>query len=136
MQKTQVLKWARENSCPWDEEVCASAASGGHLALLKYCWANRCPWNEYTCELAAEGGHLEVLKWARSKGCPWDEDVCAFAAEEGHMEVSLKGLCEYAPPRNLYGFDQGHGKGGVPLFSLVCLSQSHEWLCISRMKMV
>lgn len=83
----QVLKWARENSCPWDEEVCASAASGGHLALLKYCWAHRCPWNEYTCELAAEGGHLEVLKWARSKGCPWDEDVCAFAAEEGHMEV-------------------------------------------------
>lgn len=90
--KPQVLKWARENSCPWDEEVCASAAAGGHLALLKYCWANRCPWNEYTCELAAEGGHLEVLKWARSKGCPWDEDVCAFAAEEGHMEVRPSGI--------------------------------------------
>lgn len=83
----QVLKWARTNGCAWDEEVCASAASGGHLDVLMYCWANRCPWNEYTCKLAAEGGHLEVLKWCRSKGCPWDEDVCAFAADEGHIEV-------------------------------------------------
>jgi hypothetical protein len=41
-----VLKWARENGCPWDEE---------------------------TCSAAAEGGHLEVLKWARENGCPWTE---------------------------------------------------------------
>ena len=26
--------------------------------------------------------------------------------------------------------------GGVPPFSLVCLSQSHEWLCTSRMNIV
>ena len=26
--------------------------------------------------------------------------------------------------------------GGVPPFSLMCLSHSHEWLCTLRMKMV
>ena len=57
----QILKWARANGCAFfDEEVIASAASGGHLDVVKYCWAQRCPWNEYTTELAAEGGHLEV----------------------------------------------------------------------------
>jgi hypothetical protein len=40
-----VLKWARENGCPWDE---------GDVRV------------------AAKGGHLEVLKWARENGCPWD----------------------------------------------------------------
>lgn len=85
----QVLKWAVDNGCPWDEEVCAFAAAGGHLEVLQYCWASGCPWNEYTCKFAAEGGHLEALKWCRSKQCPWDEDVCAFAAEEGHMEARI-----------------------------------------------
>ena len=58
---SQILKWARANGCAFfDEEVVASAASGGHLDVVKFCWAQRCPWNEYTTELAAEGGHLEV----------------------------------------------------------------------------
>ena len=40
-----MLKWARENGCPWDQDTCASR----------------------------RGGHLEVLKWARANDCPWDE---------------------------------------------------------------
>ena len=103
-----MLKWARENDCPWDEETCAKAAKGGYLEVLKWArervpgngravgddgghlevlkWAreNGCPWNERTCASAAEGGHLEMLKWARENGCPWNEDVHARGGG-GHL---------------------------------------------------
>jgi len=42
--------------------------------MLKWARENDCPWDEWTCTFAAEGGHLETLKWARTNGCPWDED--------------------------------------------------------------
>ena len=48
-------------------------ASGGHLDILKWLRENGCPWNGYTCAYAAMNGHLEVLKWARENGCPWNE---------------------------------------------------------------
>ena len=51
-----VLKWARENGCPWDEGA--------------------------TCAYAAYGGHLDVLKWARLNGCPWDENSRRLATEK------------------------------------------------------
>ena len=65
-----MLKWARENGCPWDEMTCANAASGGHLEMLKWARENGCPWDENTCANAASGGHLDVLKWARENGVP------------------------------------------------------------------
>jgi len=66
----EVLKWARENDCPWDKRTCAHAAKGGHLEVLKWARENGCPWDENTCACAAYRGHLEVLKWAHANGCP------------------------------------------------------------------
>jgi hypothetical protein len=55
--------------------------------VLKWARENDCPWNEWTCENAAKGGHLEILKWARENGCPWDEETRELAAEElGYVE--------------------------------------------------
>lgn len=40
----ELLKWARNNGCPWNQEICASAARGGHLeghndrCIFKYEW--------------------------------------------------------------------------------------------------
>jgi hypothetical protein len=83
----EVLKWARENDCPWDEWTCMRAAEGGHLEVLKWARENGCPWGVETCAWAAQGGHLEVLKWLRENDCPWDECTCVHAAECGHMEI-------------------------------------------------
>jgi hypothetical protein len=83
----EVLKWARENGCPWDENTCYLAAEGGYLEVLKWARDNDCPWDEATCANAAYRGHLEVLKWARENGCPWDENTCAYAASGGYLEV-------------------------------------------------
>ena len=74
-----MLKWARQNGCPWYENTCEATARGGHLEVLKWARQNGCPWDEETCADAAEGGHLEVLKWARQNGCPWDEGTWSIA---------------------------------------------------------
>jgi len=60
-----MLKWARENGCPWDESTCSPAAKSGHLEVLKWVRENGCSWSQDTCSQAVENGHLEVLKWAR-----------------------------------------------------------------------
>ena len=33
----EILKWARENGCGWDERTCVEAAKGGHLEC-PYTW--------------------------------------------------------------------------------------------------
>jgi len=69
--------------------ICASVARSGHLELLKWYREQNCPWDEDTCALAAKGGHLEVLKWCREQRCDWDENTCASAAKGGHLEVLM-----------------------------------------------
>ena len=68
----EILKYAHENGCPWDENTCCRAAENGYLDCLKYVHENGCPWNEGTCHLAARYGHLECLKYAHENGCPWN----------------------------------------------------------------
>jgi hypothetical protein len=54
--------------------------------VLKWARENGCPWNKYTCENAARVGHLEVLKWARENGCPWNKYTRQVAARNGYVE--------------------------------------------------
>ena len=55
--------------------------------MLKWARDNGCPWNWETCTRAAQGGRLEVLKWARESGCPWTEDTRRLAASKGYVET-------------------------------------------------
>ena len=70
-----MLKYLRENGCPWDEQTCLAAAEMGHLDVLKYAHENGCPltWQGH-CYLAAEGRHLDVLQWLIDNGCPYEID--------------------------------------------------------------
>ena len=52
----------------------------GHLEVLKWLRENGCPWDMLTYSNAAKNGHLYVLKWLKENGCPWDEMTCAYAA--------------------------------------------------------
>jgi hypothetical protein len=47
-------------SFPWDEETCACAAYGGHLEVLKWARENGCPWDEWVRQLAALRGYVET----------------------------------------------------------------------------
>ena len=60
-----ILRWARENDCPWNAWTTSRAAEGGHLDTLRWAIANGCPFGDETCRRAAQGGHLEVLQWLR-----------------------------------------------------------------------
>ena len=60
---------------------------GGHLEVLKWARENGCPLDEETCWYAAMGGHLNVLKWARENGCPLHERTRKLAAEIGYVET-------------------------------------------------
>lgn len=83
----ETLQWLRVRGCPWDEGMCAVAAGEGHLEVLQWLRSETCPWDARTCTAAARNGHLHVLQWARYKRCPWDAATCSAAAQGGHLNV-------------------------------------------------
>ena len=53
--------------------TCYAAAMYGHFEVLKWARENGCPWNWRRCARAvAEGGHLDAQKWMRANGVLWD----------------------------------------------------------------
>jgi hypothetical protein len=56
------LKNLLQRGHPHKWVVCKFAAEGGHLKVLKWARENDCPWDENTCFQAAFGGHLEILR--------------------------------------------------------------------------
>ena len=96
----EVLKWAREHGCPWEDKIvdnagadcCALTAWDGHLELSKWLRKQACPWDERTCAYCRIGrapGGIEVASGSRlSVGCGHAE-TCAWAAEGGHLEVRM-----------------------------------------------
>ena len=46
------------------------AANYGHLEVLQWAREHHCPWDEQTRQLAEHEGHLELLQWAVEQGAP------------------------------------------------------------------
>ena len=57
----------------------------GHLAVLQWARENDCPWDENLCMYAAKGGHLQMLRWLRENGAPWFEETPQLAAQRWPM---------------------------------------------------
>ena len=70
-------------------DVCAAAANNGYLNILKWARENECPWDETTCSWAASSGQFQTLKWAKDNGCPWNEDTITEALKQGHWNVAI-----------------------------------------------
>jgi hypothetical protein len=68
-----VLQWLIENryTC-LDAQICAYAAMNGQLELMKWARQNDCPWDMWTCTYAQVWDHRDILQWARENGCPYD----------------------------------------------------------------
>jgi len=69
---TEVLLGLKGGDDSWSAKArrfSKEAAASGNLDLLKWGRENGCPWDEWTCTLAAAGGHLDTLQWARENGC-------------------------------------------------------------------
>ena len=50
--------------------------------MLRWARANGCPWNNDTWMMAAHHGRLEALRWARENGCPMDGKTREYAAQQ------------------------------------------------------
>jgi hypothetical protein len=93
-----VVRWLREQGCPWYANACAAAAGGGYLTLLQWLREQGCPWDATTCASAAEGGHLDVLAWARANGCPIiGRNVTEPLARRGDLDTLVWAWGEGAP---------------------------------------
>lgn len=84
--KLDILDFAHQIKCPWNQQTCNLAALSRHLNCLEYLYQNDCPWNEYVCKYAASNGDLEMLKFAHHHKCPWDASVCMYAAQDGYLD--------------------------------------------------
>lgn len=84
-----LLKWARQNKCPWGGKMtCVHAAKNGHLHILKWMKRNGGPMNIGISGEAAKYGHLDVLKWADRHGLLlWSPTICSLAAIGGHLHI-------------------------------------------------
>ena len=51
----EMLAWAKDNGCPWEEDTCAAIAAGGHLDVLQWAQKHDCPWDEATCTQLGAG---------------------------------------------------------------------------------
>ncbi|CAN0177939.1 unnamed protein product, partial [Scytosiphon promiscuus] len=78
-----VVKWARENGCPWNEPALCRRCCAGKLAGAE----NGCPWSERACPMLAQSMKWDVLRFAREAGCPWGAETCSMIAGHGNLSV-------------------------------------------------
>ncbi|CAM9484125.1 unnamed protein product [Phaeothamnion confervicola] len=71
-ERPTVLRYVREEGCPWDESCCSSAGEHGRLDALQFARLHHCPWDDETCSESRAAGHSDVVAWAHANGCPCD----------------------------------------------------------------
>lgn len=59
----EVLKWARENNCPWDNQVCLHAVKNNNFELLKWAIENDCVCNYSVCKHIIKYDRVEIFEW-------------------------------------------------------------------------
>jgi hypothetical protein len=51
--------------------TCLGAAAGGHLQVLQWARERHCPWDENAIRTnAASRGHVDMLRWLDEQGVP------------------------------------------------------------------
>ena len=54
----------------------------GNLELVKWLRNEGCPWDTIMCDYVVHHGHVKVLRWARENGAPWNAATRDRAAAE------------------------------------------------------
>jgi len=92
-----MIKWARNNGCPFYHRMCGYCSINGRFEVLKWLYKNGCPWDDKTCAWAAYRGNMEMLEWVYNKGCSLNKLTFYYAAVENHFNI-LKWLHEKKCP--------------------------------------
>lgn len=66
----RVLKFLRDQKCPFSKNTFAHAIRRGNMKTLEYLRENNFPWTGQCYNYAAWSGNIQVLNWLRDHGCP------------------------------------------------------------------
>ncbi len=77
----EILRWAREQGCPWDDLVHSQAAIGGHLEVIEWAVDNGLPCNPAIAHGAAARGHYHVIAWALRRRLNIPTDVMELISQ-------------------------------------------------------
>ena len=100
----QVLKWARQHGCPWEDQrdldansaewlddtlsTVGAAAVGGHFDCFTFAVEYGAPRTWRVLRSAARNGNLEILEWAMSHGMQFESREELFEEEEEWAEIA------------------------------------------------
>jgi len=76
-------------SIVFDSAFAKAAAEHGHLAVLKWLRDQHCPWDERVLDEAYEKGYKDMFEWARSHRCPLSSRLQGLLAPNKFV---LKGI--------------------------------------------
>eukprot|EP00594_Rhizosolenia_setigera_P019425 CAMPEP_0178960436 /NCGR_PEP_ID=MMETSP0789-20121207/12964_1 /TAXON_ID=3005 /ORGANISM="Rhizosolenia setigera, Strain CCMP 1694" /LENGTH=323 /DNA_ID=CAMNT_0020643787 /DNA_START=150 /DNA_END=1121 /DNA_ORIENTATION=+ len=95
-----VIEWLQnqEYSPCFDAHTFSAAAFGGSLEVMKFLRDNNCPFDKTTFACAARNGNLDNCQWLLNHNCPWGEDCYSYAAESRQLHC-LEWLKQNGCPR-------------------------------------
>ena len=93
--RSETLKWAIRNGCPFGIDEMRVAASCKHFGVLKLMYKMMMAsnpvvadeWDPSFCVETARSGNARMLEWLRNHGFPWNSRTIAIAAWEGHLSL-------------------------------------------------
>ena len=65
-----MIKYLHLRNCPWDYSVYI-----GNLEIMQYAFDNSCQFDERSCHLVASSGNIPALELLHSFGCPFGESI-------------------------------------------------------------
>lgn len=116
----EILKWARDNGCPWDKRVSQAAADTGQEGVLTWL----CKISEKDPDLAHQIGIS-------------DEETFVCAAKSGSIP-SLKILCTIMYDGNWHSYmvpkmmKAAFQKGNLPMIKFICAGSDRYWLRVAH----
>jgi hypothetical protein len=93
----EMLQYAQELGCVFDEETTARAALWDNLEALRYLHMSGAPWNSKTLIGALWTDSLPCLEYAHMHGCPQDVEDWDLTVIDASLPV-LRYVCEHMDP--------------------------------------
>lgn len=77
----EIIKYMHKNGCYLDIDFCGTIVLMANLELLKWARENKCPWDENTFYWATQSSIgqdfpndlIKILNYLKENNCPWDE---------------------------------------------------------------
>lgn len=91
------IQWLRAQGAVLNGATVLAAARGGYLEIVQWAYLHGCPLELRAMNAAVRHGHLKVAQWLRRRGCHWNDSTCAEAVLNGQLRV-LRWLRSQYPP--------------------------------------